>query len=198
MPGTWPGLPGSCGGTSWEGKPMTQSVTATLIDDIDQSTASETVSFGVDGAAYEIDLSAKHASALRSVVGRYISVARRIRTAPSRAPQHHQPGTRTKTDTQESPRIRSAAAKDERGRAPRAARDDLAATESAAPVEADARGDDHGLTGSEKQELRNIAAAAEPLRSIVAGRLRTKGLVDRDTAGNWWLTDAGRRELMSA
>jgi hypothetical protein len=177
---------------------MTQSVTATLIDDIDQSTASETVSFGVDGAAYEIDLSAKHASELRSVVGRYISVARRIRTAPSRAPQQHQPGTQTKTDTQESRRIRSAAAEDERGRASRAAQDDLAATENTAAVKADARGDDHGLTGSEKQELHNIAAAAEPLRSIVAGRLRTKGLVDRDTAGNWWLTDAGRRELMSA
>jgi hypothetical protein len=60
------------------------------------------------------------------------------------------------------------------------------------------RGGAHGLTDREKQELRTISDAARPLRDIVAGRLRTKGLVDRDTAGNWWLTDAGRRELTSA
>jgi hypothetical protein len=142
---------------------MTQSGTATLIDDIDQSKASETVRFGVDGTAYEIDLSAKHASELRSVVGRYVSAARRIRPAASGAPQPRQPQTRTKPDTQP----------------------------------AGAGGDDHGLTGSEMQELRNIAGAAEPLRTIVAGRLRTKGLVDRDTAGHWWLTAAGRRALRS-
>lgn len=158
---------------------MAQSVTATLVDDIDQSTASETVRFGVDGTAYEIDLSAKHASELRSVVGRYISVARRIRPAVSRAPRQHQPRTRTKMDRQH------------------AAQDDLAGTEGVATAEAGVPGGDHGLSGSEKQELRNIADAAGPSRTIVAGRLRTKGLVDRDTAGNWWLTDAGRRELRS-
>ena len=38
---------------------MAQSVTVMLVDDIDQSDAAETVHFGVDGAAYEIDLSAK-------------------------------------------------------------------------------------------------------------------------------------------
>ena len=155
---------------------MAQSATATLIDDIDQSTASETVRFGVDGTAYEIDLSAKHASELRSVVGRYISVARRIRPAASRAPQQHQPRTRAKADRQE----------------------ELALTESEASVKTAVRVDDHGLTDGEKQELRNIADAAGPRRNIVAGRLRTKGLVDRDTVGNWWLTDSGRRELMPA
>jgi hypothetical protein len=159
---------------------MAQSATATLIDDIDQSRASETVRFGVDGTAYEIDLSAKHASELRSLVGRYISVARRTRSAGSRASQRHQRRKRTSMDGQN------------------AAQDDLAGTGGVAAVRADVRGDDHGLTGSEKEELRNIAGAAGPSRTIVAGRLRMKGLVDRDTAGNWWLTDAGRRELRSA
>jgi Lsr2 len=154
---------------------MAQSATANLIDDIDQSTASETVRFGVDGTAYEIDLSAKHASELRSVVGRYISVARKIRPASPRAPQQRQPRTRAKADTQ----------------------DELAITESVASVKTEVR-DDHGLSDGEKQELRNIADAAGPRRNIVAGRLRTKGLVDRDTVGNWWLTDSGRRELMPA
>jgi hypothetical protein len=43
---------------------MVQSVTVMLIDDIDQSEAAETVHFGVDGTAYEIDLSARHANEL--------------------------------------------------------------------------------------------------------------------------------------
>ena len=81
----------------------------------------------------------------------------------------------------------------------RAAQDEPAASESMAATEADVRGGgEHGLTDREKQELRTIADAAIPGRTIVAGRLRTKGLADRDSAGNWWLTDAGRRELMSA
>lgn len=79
-----------------------------------------------------------------------------------------------------------------------AAQDEPAATASMAATEADVRGDEHGLTDGEKQELCTIAEAAKPRRNIVAGRLRSKGLADRDTAGNWWLTDAGRRELTSA
>jgi hypothetical protein len=67
-----------------------------------------------------------------------------------------------------------------------------------ARVRGNVRGGELGLTDGEKQELRAIADAAKPQRNIVAGRLRAKGLTDRDTAGNWWLTDAGRRELMSA
>src|SRR5262249_60611365 len=74
-----------------EGIAMAQSVTVTLIDDLDQSQAAETVRFGVDGTGYEIDLSARHASELRSMLSRYISAARRIRQAPARArprPRH--------------------------------------------------------------------------------------------------------------
>jgi len=81
----------------------------------------------------------------------------------------------------------------------RAAQDERGATESMAAAEADVRGGgEHGLTDREELELRTIADAAKPGRTIVAGRLRTKGLADRDSAGNWWLTDAGRRELTSA
>ncbi len=65
-------------------------------------------------------------------------------------------------------------------------------------TKADVRGGERGLTDREKEELRNIADTAKPRRDIVAGRLRAKGLVDRDSAGNWWLTDAGRRELVPA
>lgn len=167
---------------------MAPNMTAMLIGDIGQREASETVRFGVDGSSYEIELSARQASELRAMAGGYISAARRIRPAPSRArQQQHQP--RRPAATREP--------SGRRGTAP-AAQDQPAAIESMAATDADVRAGEHGLTDREKQELRTIADAAKPGRDIVAGRLRTKGLADRDTAGNWWLTDAGRRELMSA
>jgi hypothetical protein len=52
-------------------------VTEKLIDDLDGSEASETVSFGLDGASYEIDLSKRNAAAFRKGLGRYVSAGRR-------------------------------------------------------------------------------------------------------------------------
>jgi hypothetical protein len=49
----------------------------TLLDDLDQSAADETVEFGLDGVTYEIDLSEDHASALRDAVRDYVEHARR-------------------------------------------------------------------------------------------------------------------------
>ena len=48
-----------------------------LIDDIDASEATETIIFGVDGATYEIDLSAEHAAHLRDALAVYVAHARR-------------------------------------------------------------------------------------------------------------------------
>src|SRR5262249_33047069 len=86
---------------------MAQNVTVVLIDDIDQSEAAETVRFGVDGTAYEIDLSAEHASELRSTISRYIRVARRIQSAPARARQQRPSRPRTQMDREQSRRLRS-------------------------------------------------------------------------------------------
>ncbi|MGH7961888.1 MAG: histone-like nucleoid-structuring protein Lsr2, partial [Candidatus Binatia bacterium] len=44
---------------------MAQKVEVLLIDDISGEPADETVRFGLDGKDYEIDLTAKHALALR-------------------------------------------------------------------------------------------------------------------------------------
>ncbi len=44
---------------------MAQRVQTLLIDDLDGGEAEGTVRFGLDGAEYEIDLSAGHADALR-------------------------------------------------------------------------------------------------------------------------------------
>ena len=44
---------------------MAQKTIVQLIDDLDQGPADETVSFALDGAAYEIDLSAANAAKMR-------------------------------------------------------------------------------------------------------------------------------------
>jgi hypothetical protein len=56
---------------------MAQKHIVQLIDDLDGSQAAETVSFGIDGASYEIDLSAKNAAKLRDVLAVYVGSARR-------------------------------------------------------------------------------------------------------------------------
>ena len=56
---------------------MAQRVHVVLEDDLDGSAADETVMFGLDGANYEIDLSAKNAAKLRDALAKYVGVARR-------------------------------------------------------------------------------------------------------------------------
>jgi hypothetical protein len=224
---------------------MVQSITVMLIDDIDQSKAAETVHFGVDGTAYEIDLSARHASELRSMLGRYVTAARRIRQAPARARQQRRPRPRTVMDREQSRRIRSWAMErgllaSPRGRIPQrvteeyeaAMRVSSAAFKSGAaePQPASRRSrrakpakrrhapggaaedgktaahgpkarvtvaDTSRLSEREQRELRSIADTAKPAQNLVAGRLRKRGLADRDSAGNWRLTDAGKRAMVS-
>ena len=68
---------------------MAQRVNITLVDDIDGSDATETVSFGLDGTTYEIDLNDGNAAALRDALSGYVGHARKIasgrrgRRAPS-------------------------------------------------------------------------------------------------------------------
>jgi nucleoid-associated protein Lsr2 len=56
---------------------MAQKVNIVLVDDIDGSEASETVSFGLDGTSYEIDLNAKNAKALRDALASYVGHGRK-------------------------------------------------------------------------------------------------------------------------
>ncbi len=57
---------------------MAQKVHIVLIDDIDESDAEETVTFGLDGKEYAIDLNAKNARALRDAVAPYVAHARPV------------------------------------------------------------------------------------------------------------------------
>jgi hypothetical protein len=62
---------------------MAQKVQVLLVDDVDGGTADETVQFGLDGSAYEIDLSAENAAAFRDALAPYVAAARRVGTRGS-------------------------------------------------------------------------------------------------------------------
>ncbi|MDN5685304.1 MAG: Lsr2 family protein [Brachybacterium sp.] len=49
-----------------------------LVDDLEGGTAAETVSFAVDGVAYEIDLSEDNARKLREELDGWVAKARRV------------------------------------------------------------------------------------------------------------------------
>ncbi len=57
---------------------MAQRVNIVLVDDIDGSDATETVSFGLDGSSYEIDLNEKLAAKLRDALASYVGHARKV------------------------------------------------------------------------------------------------------------------------
>jgi hypothetical protein len=59
------------------GGPVAQKHIVRLIDDITGDEAAETVTFAIDGARYEIDLSAENAAQLRDTLAVYIASARR-------------------------------------------------------------------------------------------------------------------------
>lgn len=56
---------------------MAQRIHIILEDDLDGGAAEETVQFGLDGVAYEIDLSTTNAEALRSALSDWVGHARR-------------------------------------------------------------------------------------------------------------------------
>ena len=56
---------------------MAQITQMKLVDDLDGGEAAESVAFSLDGKFYEIDLSDKHAAALRDAFAPFISSARR-------------------------------------------------------------------------------------------------------------------------
>ena len=63
---------------------MAKKTVILLEDDIDGSEASETLSFTLDGAEYEIDLNNDHANELRQALERFTSVARKTSGRSSR------------------------------------------------------------------------------------------------------------------
>ncbi len=88
-----------------EGRPfVVQKTQIVLIDDIDGSDADETVTFGLDGVSFEIDLTAAHASELREALATWIGHARK---ATARGAVAARPaGRRTTADRAQLAKIR--------------------------------------------------------------------------------------------
>ncbi len=57
---------------------MAQKVQVVLVDDVDGGSADETVSFSLDGVAYEIDLTSDNAAKLRDSLAPWVGHARRV------------------------------------------------------------------------------------------------------------------------
>lgn len=85
---------------------MARKVTVTLIDDFDgQGAADETVEFGLDGVAYEIDLSTENAAKLRGELARWAESARRV-SGRRRGGRAAGPSRRGSMDREQSAAIR--------------------------------------------------------------------------------------------
>jgi hypothetical protein len=57
---------------------MAKQIIEKLVDDLDGGDATETVTFGLDGVSYSIDLSGKNATALREVLAAYQGAGTRL------------------------------------------------------------------------------------------------------------------------
>lgn len=82
---------------------VTRTVTE-LTDDIDGGDADETVSFALDGTAYEIDLNEENAAALRDAIAPFLGHARKGTRAPGR---RQAPGRRAGSPTQNVSEVRT-------------------------------------------------------------------------------------------
>src|SRR5438445_7058381 len=102
---------------------MAQKTIVQLIDDFEQGVADETVTFGLDGTTYEIDLSAKNAAKLRDALANYVANARRARGAGARSAASGRRGRGARGDREQTQAIREWARKNnlkigEKGRIP--------------------------------------------------------------------------------
>lgn len=79
-------------GKNW-GMEMATQTTVRLVDDLDGSAATETIKFGVDGKAFEIDLNADNAARLRGALEEFRKAARVVTRRAGRAELHSVPNT---------------------------------------------------------------------------------------------------------
>jgi hypothetical protein len=92
---------------------MAQKHIVQLIDDLDGGQAAETVTFGIDGAHYEIDLTAKNAAKLRDSLATYVASARRSSRSTGRvaSASGRRSGRPARTDREQTHAIREWARK---------------------------------------------------------------------------------------
>ena len=76
---------------------MAQRVQVQLVDDINGEEATETITFGLDGVLYEIDLTEQNAHQLRDELGVYVEKGRKVRV---RSGVQRRPSTSARDETQ--------------------------------------------------------------------------------------------------
>jgi hypothetical protein len=101
---------------------MARKISTVLIDDLDGSVADSTIHFSLDGAHYEIDLNAEHASELRDALAPYVNAGRRRSAAnlpqrPGRTSRRPGSGGTNPTDVREWAKAHGMEVND-RGRVP--------------------------------------------------------------------------------
>jgi hypothetical protein len=104
---------------------MAQQVVVELVDDLDGSQSDDinTVTFGLDGVEYEIDLTEANATRLRDVLGAFVAAARRTGGRVKRGTATSRPGVRPPANREQTKAVREWAWKNgyelaERGRIP--------------------------------------------------------------------------------
>ncbi len=78
---------------------VAQRVQILLEDDLDGGKADETITFGLDGASYEIDLSSSNAKKLREAMAQYVGAGRKL---SGRAARRTSSGARSRRSTSAS------------------------------------------------------------------------------------------------
>jgi Spy/CpxP family protein refolding chaperone len=73
---------------------MARTVAVVMSDDLDGSSAAETVMFGFDGVMYEIDLSERNRARLQRDLAPYVAAGRRVSRSRRRAGSDRQPAPR--------------------------------------------------------------------------------------------------------
>jgi len=96
---------------------MAQKVTVALEDDLDGGPADETLRFGFEGAAFEIDLSSKNARAFRTQLAPFIEHARKAGRGPARRAARTAAGRQRSSDIRAWAKDHGVAVSD-RGRIP--------------------------------------------------------------------------------
>lgn len=80
---------------------MAQRVQVELVDDLNGEEAQETVRFGLDGVAYEIDLTSGNADALREALAQYVEKGRKSGSAKQQAASGKSNSRSKREDTQQ-------------------------------------------------------------------------------------------------
>lgn len=86
---------------------MAQRVQVDLVDDLSGEIADETVRFGLDGTAYEIDLTTENASKLRTTLSEYVEKGRKASTGRRNTSAMNTSASANRSKREETQQIRA-------------------------------------------------------------------------------------------